>query len=129
MSDRPNRKRERQAERRHELQAAAFARCFHSEERVAFISSLPCIGCGHRPCQNAHIETGGMARRADYTKIVPLCGPHLTTPSNGRAQFVAGCHAEIHNHGIITFTRRHEVNLVEKAAETEEAWQKHLAAR
>lgn len=61
-------------------------RIYGPKGRVAFVKSLGCVVCtaispffglataGH--CHNAHTETGGMGRKADYTTIVPLCASH-----------------------------------------------------
>jgi hypothetical protein len=63
-----------------------FSRCYHSRARVEFVKSLGCVVCTAispffgittaGKCHNAHTETGGMGRKADYTTIVPLCPPH-----------------------------------------------------
>jgi len=53
-----------------------FARIYGSKERVAWVKALPCIICTNRPCENAHTESGGMARKAGYATIVPLCRIH-----------------------------------------------------
>jgi hypothetical protein len=50
-----------------------FQRIYGSKRRVAFVAALPCIVCHRTPCENAHIISGGMGRKADYTDIVPLC--------------------------------------------------------
>lgn len=67
-------------------QRSEFARCYHSRERVRFVKSLGCVVCTMLSpffglatagkCHNAHTETGGMGRKADYTTIVPLCPVH-----------------------------------------------------
>lgn len=57
--------------------AAEFARIYHSKARVAFVKSLGCAVCFRTgDCDNAHTESGGKARKADYTTIVPLCRRH-----------------------------------------------------
>lgn len=50
-----------------------FARVYGSKARVEFVKGLPCVACNSGPCDNAHIKSGGMGRKADYTDIVPLC--------------------------------------------------------
>lgn len=87
--------------------AARFARTFHSEARVRFVQSLPCVACRRAPSVNAHTETGGTSRRADYTTIVPACDPH---------------HREMHG-GIASFATRYGLDLRALAAATEVRWQ------
>lgn len=53
--------------------ASDFARVYGSKARVAWVSAQPCIACHRTPCENAHIKSGGVGRKADYTQIVPLC--------------------------------------------------------
>lgn len=55
--------------------ASDFARVYGSKARVAWIAAQPCLGClsTATPCENAHIKSGGVGRKADYTQIVPLC--------------------------------------------------------
>lgn len=53
--------------------ASDFARVYGSKARVEFVKSLPCVACNATPSDNAHIKSGGMGRKADYTDIVPLC--------------------------------------------------------
>ena len=55
-----------------------WARAYGSEERVRFVKDLPCAvpGCGDSPSENAHLETGGMGRKADADTVVPLCAAH-----------------------------------------------------
>lgn len=99
--------RARNAKRR----AAEFARAFHSEERVRFVRSQPCAAClKFGEIENAHIEGGGASRRADYTKIVPLCRT---------------CHRQMHRMGLDTFLARHGLDRAEIAAiaeHTERSW-------
>lgn len=52
---------------------ADFARVYGSKARVAWIAAQPCVACGKGPCETAHIKSGGMGRKADYTETVPLC--------------------------------------------------------
>lgn len=61
-----------------------FARVYGSKRRVEFIKNLHCIVCFALPSENAHITSGGMGRKADYTQIVPLC---------------ASCHRKQHDKG------------------------------
>lgn len=62
-----------------------FRRQYHSDERVQWIRSLRCEGCGIVGySQNAH--TVGRAR-GTYRDIIPLCG---TRPHQG----IEGCHQQ-----------------------------------
>lgn len=64
----------------------AFARAYHSKERVAFVKSLGCVYCTAispffgiataGTSHNAHTEGGGMGRKGPYTSIIPLCASH-----------------------------------------------------
>lgn len=96
--------------------AAEFVRAFHSEERVRFVRSRPCVVClKFGEIENAHIEGGGAARRADYTKIVPLCRT---------------CHRRMHRMGIDTFLARWGLtadDLPMMAEDTERCWQRRQA--
>ena len=65
--------------------ATAFARAYHSKERVAFIRGLLCIACVSVlgpftpavPSDNAHTgKAPGKGLKAHYSTIVPLCRNH-----------------------------------------------------
>lgn len=85
-----------------------FARCYHSKSRVGFVRGLPCVVCRFVPSENAHILSGGVSRKADYDKIVPLCEKH---------------HRAIHLWGRETFENIcRPLDLDKAAAETEAAW-------
>jgi hypothetical protein len=51
---------------------------------VAWVKSQPCVYCfalspvfaSFFTSHNAHTQTGGAGRKADYTTIVPLCAVH-----------------------------------------------------
>ena len=87
--------------------ASAFARAYHSKERVAFVKALPCVVCHQTPSDNAHIENGGMGRKADYTTIVPLCRTH---------------HRRLHILGRATFEASYGVALGLWTTHTELSW-------
>lgn len=76
--------RARNADRR----ASEFARCYLSDERVAFVRSLPCVTCGRTPSDNAHVgpNGAGAGRKANYDQIVNLCRV---------------CHRELHQTGRV----------------------------
>lgn len=83
-----------------------FARIYGSKRRVEAIKALACHACHREPAENAHIESGGMGRKADWTKIVDL----------GRK-----CHRtgkkSLHNLGSVeAFDREHGTRLRERAA-------------
>src|SRR5262245_56204301 len=63
-----------------------FVRCYGSKERVAAIRALSCYGCFKEPAENAHIENGGMGRKAGWETIVDL----------GRK-----CHRRLHELGSV----------------------------
>ena len=99
--------------RQKERKARAFARAYHSEERVVWVKQLNCVVCGRTPCDNAHTETGGTGRKAGYKTIVPLCSG------------VGGHHNELHATGIRTFEDKYTINLRGKALRTQGWWLDH----
>lgn len=58
--------------------ASEYARIYGSRERVERIKAMPCTvpGCVRRPSENAHIENGGMGRKAGWETVLPLCHQH-----------------------------------------------------
>ena len=74
-----------------------FARCYHSRERVRFVKGLPCLVCNalspfigettRGRSDNAHVETDGAGRKADYDRIIPLCRSHHTRYDEHRHPF------------------------------------------
>lgn len=102
--------------------AAEYARIYGSKARVEFVKAMPCVGCGRDwehtrvPIDNAHIENGGVGRKADYTKIVPLCS---------RAAPKFSCHGRFHRHGREDLEIWAGINLETAAAQTEAAWLAH----
>jgi hypothetical protein len=95
--------------------ADTFARCYHSEERVEFVQTLPCIvpGCT-QPSENAHIEGDGTSRKAGYEKIAPICKGHHTTRRDS-----------LHNVGREEFEGTHLVDLAALALDTERIWRRY----
>jgi hypothetical protein len=67
--------------------ARAFARAYGSRERVRWVQSLPCVGCGGGPSDNAHTATGGTGYKADAETIAPLCRPCHQAYDQHRAPF------------------------------------------
>lgn len=92
-----------------------FVRTYGSKERVEFVKWLRCSLCRNLPCENHHIENGGAGRKASFTKILPLCW---------------NCHRAWHNRGrkgVEEFFPNKDFDAL--AADTERAWQKHLAEK
>lgn len=91
-----------------------FARKYHSPERVFYVAEhLACAvpGCSAGPNDNAHVETGGMGYKADYTSVAPLCTG------------MSGHHWMLHDMGAETFQHETGCDLDKAAADTEESWQ------
>lgn len=87
--------------------AAEYSRIYHSKERVAWVTSQPCIACHRTACDGHHITVKGMGIKADYDQIVPLCRSH---------------HSAIHAHGPKTFAALVGVDLEQAAADCESRW-------
>lgn len=96
--------------------AERFAHAYHSEERVEWMASQPCVVCGRTPCHNAHVVVGGIGLRAHYSKTAPLCSTHHDE-YDGR--LVPG--------GKKTFAAKYGLNLEVLAAMYEDAWRKYYA--
>ena len=93
--------------------AKNWSRAYGSEERVAFVQSLPCVFGGQSsPCAgviaNHHTESGGRGRKADAETVVPLCTRH---------------HLELHQAGATAMETVYGVDLKAEAALTETRWQ------
>jgi len=99
-----------------ERKAKTFIRCFHSDERVKFVQSLPCVGCGGKGTTrslNAHIVGDGASRRSSYKKIIPLCFT---------------CHGMQHGSGWSALPRLNSAAERKAAADsTQSAWENFLA--
>jgi len=95
--------------------ANAFARAYHSEERVEFVQSLPCIvpGCD-QPSENAHIEGDGGSRKADYVKVAPIYSGHHRTRKDS-----------LHALGREAFEGTHYVDLAALALDTERCFRRY----
>lgn len=106
--------------RRKPRKPSEFARIYHSKQRVEFVKSLPCAACGVVGySENAHIETGGMGRKADFDKIVPLCG-NRPDPILGRD--ILGCHGMLHNLGRSVLEFAYGLDFALAAKKCEEQW-------
>lgn len=89
-------------------------RTYGSEDRVLWVAQQPSIASGALGCENVHVRTGGMGRKADACWIVPL------TPAE---------HRELHRIGIRSFEQKYQVDLDFEARATEAAWQRHLQSQ
>jgi hypothetical protein len=111
--------------------AKNWKRAYGSAARVEWVKQQPCVFCGLTPCENAHIETGGMGRKAHYTKVVPMCATSSEMmPAGGkiwRVRIRIGCHKSYD-----TWARQSmqgQVDLDAAAAETERKWIAYSAGR
>jgi hypothetical protein len=68
----------------------------------------PSVVSRKKPCENAHVKSGGVGRKADAKWIVPLTFDE---------------HQELHQHGQKTFEKKYGINLVEQAKRIEKEWQ------
>lgn len=53
--------------------AREFQRAYGGEERVHWMQARPCVACGSKPSENAHVGAGGIGRKGDAATVVPLC--------------------------------------------------------
>lgn len=74
----------------------------------------PCVICGRVPSDAAHVKCGGVGRKDDVERTVPLCSD--VVPSGYR-----GHHSE-YDAGKKSFVKRYAVDLPALAAETHRAW-------
>jgi len=99
-------------------------RIYGSKERRRWIKSLPCLACclvspifalaDKWSCENAHVVTGGMGRKADASHIVPLCRTHHRWFDERR--------------GLLGEPVVRQI-IVDAAPKFDEAWTAYLAAR
>lgn len=104
-------KRSRVRPRNAKRRTSEWARAYGSKARVQWVKSQPCILCGERPSENAHIRTGGMGRKADACLIVPLCRTH---------------HEGFHRFGKAKMELAYDVSFAHAALQTETGWQLEL---
>jgi len=88
------------------------ARAYGPTARRAWMKEQPCLVCHATPSDGHHVEGGGMGRKADASKQVPLCRIH---------------HDECHATGARTFAARYGLDLQAEAAAAEARWQDALA--
>jgi hypothetical protein len=98
-------------------------RAYGPPERRAWIKTLPCVAClslspffaaASGPSDNAHVETDGMGRKADYTRIVPLCRNH---------------HRRYDEHRVPFDKQAARDAIAKVAARVERMWLRHHAAK
>lgn len=88
---------------------------------VEWCKSQPCVACFDRSgSEVAHIKTGGTGRKDEWTRTVPLCGPHL----NGWL-IDPGCHRLLHHIGRYAFEDRFSIDLDACASATHTRWLSH----
>ncbi len=104
-------------------------RIYGPPERREFVKSQPCVACGKQgDSENAHIETGGMGRKADFDKIIPLCGTRLEFGEKS-------CHALLHALGRDSFVdyvwveTGIKLDLDQCAADTQNRWLQYKEGR
>lgn len=96
--------------------AKAFAKAYHSEERVEFIRTLPCAvdWCDATRSDNAHIAGAGAGLKAGYVLVIALCRAHHTR-------------LDTHPEGRRGFEQEYGLNLPQIAQTTHAAWLKYAA--
>lgn len=99
--------------------ASEFNRIYGSKARVAWVKMQRCAVAGPlRLCrgdvENAHTETGGIGRKADYDTIIPLCRGH---------------HQTLHDHGARSFEHLYRLSLSDCAEGVEGEWKTLQEAR
>lgn len=68
---------------------ADFRRVYGPPEWRAYWEQRGCLICGDRRIQIAHVRTGGMGRKADWTATIGLCDGHHREHHRGAATFEA----------------------------------------
>lgn len=51
-------------------------RIYGSPERREWMTRQHCVICGARPSVGAHVRSGGMSRKDDASRQVPMCQTH-----------------------------------------------------
>ena len=81
---------------------------------VEWCKSQTCVACRHSQRSDvAHIQTGGVGRKDDWTRTVPLCS---------RVSYRHGCHGMLHLLGRKTFEDFHNINLDDEAERNHARW-------
>lgn len=94
-------------------QAKNLERAHGPVARREWIRSLPSVVSGLGPCENVHVCTGGVSRKADARFVVPLTSAE---------------HRELHQSGIKTFQAKYGVDLKREAELTDAKWRAHATA-
>ena len=92
--------------------AAAMLRAFGPIERREWMRAQPSVVDGATPCVSVHVKSGGKSRRADARYTVPMTWAQ---------------HQEMHNVGQATYARKHGLDLLDLAAETELKYRSYLS--
>lgn len=96
--------------------AKNWTRAYGGKARIAFVAAMPCLVnllCDRsQQCHNAHITTGGMGRKSDAARIVPLCSWH---------------HDALHRRGRLSFEQFFGLDLAAEAARIDALWLASLA--
>lgn len=89
--------------------AKLFSEAFESEERVEWYRHQFCVvpGCDEGPCHVAHVKSRGAGGTAD--DAVPMCAAH---------------HGESHQIGILTFQKKHGLDLEALAHKYASEWER-----
>ena len=101
-----------------ERKARELLRAYGPPARREWVKALPCSvpGCPNHPSENAHVNPegrpsdgpSGIARKHDYTQIVPLCRHH---------------HDQYHDMGQRSFNDKHGIDVDFVACYIESRWQ------
>lgn len=103
-------------------------RIYGTPEFQEWARRQPCAVCG---CvgytELAHTVNGGKGRKADWTTIAPLCGPHAVKTVVNTFFMVPGCHRESHQMGTRAFAMHSGCVLTDLAKKTQRRWIAHRA--
>ena len=89
--------------------AADKQRVYGTPERIEWLKAQPSVASGRGPCENVHVRTDGMSRKADARFIVPLTHEE---------------HRELHQIGTAAFEAKYNISLALEAERTEMRWRR-----
>ncbi len=93
----------------------------------AWLHDQQCAICGWiglpEEMEEMHVKGGGEGRKADVEFTIPACGPHWVWKASDPSE---GCHRESHR-GQKSFAKKHAVDLLELAAQTQARYAEHCA--